>query len=1068
MKTKLIIICLAVSILFAGCGDKEEVEEAKDVNDVEVVQGVEAEGILDTNEPSDTNDVSTERPRRRPRTEFGDFRFVGQREGRAGRGIGRRADPNAVADANEVVITDPNAVGVDPNALQNLNLKNVEMKIIIQRLSELTGKVIIPDEASLAKKITIYAHKKVPTKKAIQMIYRALRLNGFVIEETEDKDTICIKPIEESKLGYVPTVEPNQPVALIENKEQRIQKFFDLKSYPAPQMVEILKPLVSEHGYLSSDENTNKLLVVDTVGNLIRIEKIIEQFDVPEAGQDTETEIFQIKYGDPAEIVRLLNQFLSGESTTGLRTSTSRSSTSRGSDRFRGFGGPRSSSQQTRTSGTSASTGTGSDVVILIPEPKRRWIIARASPENMKIIRKWIQKLDVEEDFDPEEDLKSDWEAIELTYASASEVADAIKSNLQDRPEELRPIFSINALEQAKKVVITGDERTRALINQLIKEIDVLPPPDRILPEETIPLKYLDPEETVEKLKEIYPVTAVSGAISRGYSPFGGYRGRIQAPEEEIYITSLPSQDAITVRAESKELLEQIKARVKEWDVLPVFAEIKPRTVELRNTDPIEMTQMLNDFFGGEQGVSGQSVFRLIFGSGAGSEKINKLYGKVIFQEVPGTKKILVASTIPEILDDIVEFVKELDEAEPGEMPRVVQLKYADCEDLIERLNAIFNEPGTTARIRRSEVGILEQTIQVEEDGAQQQGQEEAPGEYTPPWSGSGARGSVGEELPISNVIGKVRFIPDPRTKTIIVLAPLEYIEEIVLLINELDKPGKQVMIKVVVVEVDKSKLDSVGMQIASDPTAFGALGENSISALSQLTHQQSHGSMIFGAGGTSGNLSAVDLGMNITFLLDFLVKYTDAKVINEQVLWTKDNETGEFFKGKEISLITQSSVSGQGIVTQGFERKKIGMTVRAKPNITPEKDVDMIMYLALSQLSQDLVNTQPVILETETKTNMIVKDCQTVLLASILTEEDSRIERKIPLLGDLPLLGGLFRHNGSLKLNSELLVFITPTVIDEESSPEDVPEIQKALEKKESVEESLKEMIELFLGEIG
>ncbi len=1056
MKRIVITICL-ISYLVLGCGKKEqpESEQGEEPNAVEVV--AEPNEVRDVNvvEPNLPSELTEERPRRRP----GGF-DPNEGRGRPGEGMrrtrgfgeGMRRMPGRITDVNE-----PD----DPNAPVPINLKNVEMKDIIKKIADWTGKVVIPDDELMKQKITIYSSKEVSKEKALELIYYALKTKGFT--HKEENGTIVLKPIKDIKLENVPIIPPEQLLASLKDKTLVVQKFFKLESYSAANMAQIVAPLIGEHGHVSSDESTNTLMVIDTVGNLIRIEEMIQQFDGPEFGEETVTEIFELEYGDPIKIVQLLNQLLGTESTTGFRSFRS----SRDSDRFRrsSFRSGTPSSQQTKPvtpktskvgAVTSVSIGVTKGPIILIAEPTKRWIIVRASAKDMENIRLWIEKFDVER----EEEVKSDWEVIPLKHASASAVVDVIENNIREMPEEARPNVSIDALEDQKQLVIRGNEGDRVYLRKIIEAMDVPPRPDPLLFEETIPLKYLDSDETVEKLKEIYPVTAVSSTISRGYSP---YRGRTpQVSEEKIYITSLPSQNAITVRAKSEELLKQIVARVKEWDVLPVFDEIKPRIVELRNTDPIKMTQMLNDFFGGEQGISGQSIFRLIYGTGAGAAKINKLYGKVIFQEVPGTKKILVASTIPEILGDIVKFVEELDEAEPGEMPRVVQLKYADCEDLIERLNAIFCEPGTQARIRRSEVGILEQTIQVEEDGGQQQ-EQGAPGEYTPPWSGSGARGRIGEELPISNVIGKVRFIPEPRTKKIIVLAPLEYIEEIVQLINELDEPGKQVMIKVVVVEVDKSKLDSVGMQMASDPTAFGALGENSVTALSQLVHQQSHGSMIFGAGGTSGNLSAVDLGMNVAFLLDFLVKYTDAKVINEQVLWTKDNETGQFFKGKEISLITQSSVSGQGIVTQGYERKKIGMTVRAKPNITPEKDVDMVMYLALSQLSQDLVNTQPVILETETKTNMIVKDGQTVLLASILTGEDSRIERKIPLLGDLPVLGGLFSHNGALKLNSELLVFITPTVIDEESNLEEMPEIKEALEKKEKVQQHLDEMAELL-----
>jgi len=217
---------------------------------------------------------------------------------------------------------------------------------------------------------------------------------------------------------------------------------------------------------------------------------------------------------------------------------------------------------------------------------------------------------------------------------------------------------------------------------------------------------------------------------------------------------------------------------------------------------------------------------------------------------------------------------------------------------------------------------------------------------------------------------------------------------------------------------------------------------------------------MIFGAGGTSGSNIALNTGMNINVLVDFLVRKADARVINKQILWTKDYENAEFFKGEEIAFLASSTVSGTtATVTQSYDWREIGMTLRVRPNITPEKNVDMQVDISLSQLSQDLVNTQPREPKTRATNTMIVKDGQTVLLASILTGEDSSVRRKVSGLGNIPLIGGLFRHNSSLKSNKELLVFITPTVVDEESNPEEVPEIKEAIERMEKVEDHLEEV---------
>jgi type II secretory pathway component GspD/PulD (secretin) len=102
-----------------------------------------------------------------------------------------------------------------------------------------------------------------------------------------------------------------------------------------------------------------------------------------------------------------------------------------------------------------------------------------------------------------------------------------------------------------------------------------------------------------------------------------------------------------------------------------------------------------------------------------------------------------------------------------------------------------------------------------------------------------------------------------------------------------------------------------------------------------------------------------------------------------------------------------------------------------------------MIVNVQISQLTSEVVNSQPVRSLMETTTNMIVEDGQSLLLGGILFQKDSLVRTKVPGLGDMPLLGGLFRHKEAIQSNSELLVFMTPRVIDENA--EDTHEATKA-----------------------
>jgi len=510
----------------------------------------------------------------------------------------------------------------------------------------------------------------------------------------------------------------------------------------------------------------------------------------------------------------------------------------------------------------------------------------------------------------------------------------------------------------------------------------------------------------------------------------------------------------------------EIKKRIVEWDVPLDVESVKPRIIELHNCDPVEMANLLTSLFsegGGSSSNRSLTMFRGMFASQMVDQQkiIGPLYGQLTFQEVPGTKKIIVISKIPEAYAVIEQLVMELDKEEMAEIPKVIELKYADPEELCEILNAMFAEAGTTATLRRSDVGLSEYTM--EETTTQTTStQNTSQNQYTPPWTSAGARRTVDEEMPISNVIGRIRFVPDSRTKAVLVLSPPEFMLKIEELINSLDVPGKQVMIKAIIVQVDHESMTSLGVQVTptgSETLAFGNYDENTTAVLNQLEYMQQRGSFTFTA------------MADVTAMLDFLVKTTHAKILNQQTLWTEDNEEASFFKGDKVAFFTATTTTTTVGVTQNVEFSRVGMTLAVRPSITPENSVDMIINILISQLTTEEENGQPVRNEMETKTNMIIADGQTIMLGGILFQEDRITEKKVPLLGDVPIIGELlFRNNEVRAANNELIVFITPYVIDdpEKVLPGTKLEMERPKEKLDNIREQLDSTIEALNKKTG
>jgi len=948
----------------------------------------------------------------------------------------------------------------DPNdALEAVNLKDVEIKNLIEKIAKWTGKTVIPHEEAMKQKVTIYAPAKLPRDKALAKIYSALRMKGYVAEEIED--TIFLKPITEARLGVVPTVEADEPLAMFENKDQIVQKFFKLTTYNPAQMSQIVQPLVGEYGHVSADETTGTLLVIDTVMNLMRVERIIQEFDVPEAEQAV-TEIFEIEYGDPSEIVQMLNILL-GETDP-------RSRRYYGRDRYGGsrpssprpLAGPGRKSDSRGGTASSVVIASGDVSVVLIPEPRRKWIIGKGPAEVMEKVREWIAKLD------KAEPVESQYEVVKLMYADPREVEMSVEDGFEDLPgTEFLPSVLLEALPETRQVMIFGRKDLRDMVKKMILELDV--PPGEY-EEKVFDLEHADPDQIKENIENLYSDQSQS---SNRYNYYYRYGRRDQNPAETVRVIAFSSMSQVTVIA-SPENMRKIEKQIEEWDAPLDVDAVKPRIIELKNSDPVQMAELLGRLFSEEEDMSRAFFRSYLFGSADNDRQkiVGPLYGQLTFEDVPGTKKIIVISKIPQAYDVVEQLILELDRQEMAEIPHVVQLQYADPEDLAERLNAMFNEPGTTAPIRRSDRGLSEYSIDDSQGNQNQnnnnQGNQGSAGEYIPWWSRA-TRGRLDEE-PISNVIGRVRFIPDPRSKSILVLAPPEFQDSIEETIKKLDTPGKQVLIKAVVVEVDHTSMTSLGVQLATNPDAFGSLEENAVMALGNLTSLATRGSArpADTALGADGSGTIVGGTTAVYALLDFLIKTTEAKILNQQTLWTEDNEEAMFFKGEEVAFLAGATTSASVGVTQDVDFRDVGMTLQVRPSITPEKRVDMRVRVDLSQLTSQLVNSQPVTSKVETETNMIVRDGETIMLGGMLFQKESLVNRKLPLLGDLPLVGGLFQHNDAVQSNNELILFVTPFVIDDAQDLSEATKQQIEMPKQrfDEIQGELNETREKLEGE--
>ena len=189
--------------------------------------------------------------------------------------------------------------------------------------------------------------------------------------------------------------------------------------------------------------------------------------------------------------------------------------------------------------------------------------------------------------------------------------------------------------------MIFGREDMREMIKKLIAEVDVMP--GQFLTE-VFELEHADPDQIKTNLEGLYESESGS-SYSYGYR---SSRYRNIQPSETVKVISYPSMGQVTVIA-SAENMEKIRKQIKEWDVPLDVEAVKPKIIELKNSDPVQMAELLRKLFS-EESDSSRSLFRMLFWGDEMDQKqkiVGPLYGQLTFEEVPGTKKIIVISKLP-------------------------------------------------------------------------------------------------------------------------------------------------------------------------------------------------------------------------------------------------------------------------------------------------------------------------------------------------------------------------------------------------------------------------------------
>ena len=281
----------------------------------------------------------------------------------------------------------------------------------------------------------------------------------------------------------------------------------------------------------------------------------------------------------------------------------------------------------------------------------------------------------------------------------------------------------------------------------------------------------------------------------------------------------------------------------------------------------------------------------------------------------------------------------------------------------------------------------------------------------------------------------------DPATNALIITAPEPQYRQLRAVIDQLDARRAQVYVESLIAEVNADKAAEFGIQwqgpIGKDGnsligllgTNFGAGGNNIIN-LARGTNLPSQGLNFGVARDTNG---VYVLG----FLARFLQANGDGNILSTPNLLTLDNEEAKIVIGQNVPFVTgqytnNNSSTGSVNPFQTIERKDVGLTLRVKPQISENGTIKLTIFQEVSSVQASSVNSASGLITNKRaiESTVLVDDGAIVVLGGLLQDEFSGNEDKVPGLGDVPLLGNLFKSNTRSRKKTNLMVFLRPVVL--------------------------------------
>ena len=378
----------------------------------------------------------------------------------------------------------------------------------------------------------------------------------------------------------------------------------------------------------------------------------------------------------------------------------------------------------------------------------------------------------------------------------------------------------------------------------------------------------------------------------------------------------------------------------------------------------------------------------------------------ILILPIPAISSTVVFTNNEATMEHVLKWARELDRPVGGATSSglyTYAVKYADAQDLAKTLGDLLSSSGT------------------------------APTPAAGAGAGAGAGGGT------SRASGNSRVVVNNATNTLIFRgSTAEEYQQIQTLLRELDRPSKSALIEVVVAELRRSDAQSLGVQW--DYNRYGVGGPTQNGA----------------AGGGGFNFAITSNSLRLRNLITALASSNKARVLSNPKVMARNGESATIQVGQEVPIITSQQNAGTvstGLFTSGpslvqtVQYRSTGVILKVRPVINSGNRLDLDIQQEVSSAAATTtgVSSSPTISTRRVETKLSLRDGSTVLLAGLIDRKASGGNAGVPFLKDIPGLGALFRSENSSDEETELIVMITPYVINDDYEAEGISDAIQA-----------------------